>query len=121
MADIDILRCPLAANDDESLVMPSDIQEDAFVRLAYGDPELILASIREDGQRIADFCPQVIQTFSCAARRTLVIVAMREGEPPKDGRKVNIASAQIGRDNNEKIPIIRRFVSFIEASTAELE
>ncbi len=161
--DIDILRCPLAANDDESLVMSSDIQEDAFVRLAYGDPETILASIREDGQRIADFCPQVIQTFSCAARRafwgdenisdetvlfnrvaptagfythgeflrmegdmlnfnvTLVIVAMREGEPPKDGKKVNIASAQIGKDNNEKIPIIRRFVSFIEASTAELE
>lgn len=161
--DIDILRCPLAANDDESLVMSSDIQEDAFVRLAYGDPETILASIREDGQKIADFCPEVIQTFSCAARRafwgdenisdetilfsrvapttgfythgeflrmkgdmlnfnvTLVIVAMREGNMPKDGKKINIASAQIDKDNNEKIPIIRRFVSFIEASTAELE
>lgn len=158
---IDILRCPLAVNDDDSLVMSSDIQEDAYVRLAYGDPETILASIREDGQKIADFCPEAIQTFSCAARRafwgdenisdetilfnsvaptmgfythgeflrikgdmlnfnvTLVIVAMREGDMPKDGRKVDIAGAQI--DNNEKIPIIRRFVSFIEASTAELE
>lgn len=160
---IDILRCPLAANDDDSLVMSSDIQEDAIVRLAYGDPETILASIREDGQRVADFCPEVIQTFSCAARRafwgdenisdetvlfnsiaptmgfythgeflrikgdmlnfnvTLVIVAMREGDVPKDGKKVNIATAQIDKDNNERIPIIRRFVSFIEASTAELE
>ncbi len=158
---IDILRCPLAANDDDSLVMSSDIQEDAFVRLAYGDPETILASIREDGQKIADFCPEVIQAFSCAARRafwgdenisdetvlfnsvastmgfythgeflrikgdmlnfnvTLVIVAMREGDMPKGGRKANISGVQI--DNNEKIPIIRRFVSFIEASTAELE
>lgn len=160
---IDILRCPLAANDDDSLVMSSDIQEDAFVRLAYGDPDTILASVREDGQKIADFCPEVIQTFSCAARRafwgdknisdetilfnriaptmgfythgeflrikgdmlnfnvTLVVVAMREGEPPKDGKKVNIADAHIEKDDNKRIPIIRRFVSFIEASTAELE
>lgn len=159
--DIDILRCPLAANDDGSLVMSSDVQEDAVVRLAYGDPETILASIREDGQKIADFRPEVVQTFSCAARRafwgddnisdetslfdrvapttgfythgeflriggdmlnfnvTLVIVAMREGEMPETGGTVNIAGVQI--DNDEKIPIIRRFVSFIEASTAELE
>lgn len=159
--DIDILRCPLAANHDDSLVMSSDIQEDAFVRLAYGDPETILASIREDGQKIADFCPEVIQAFSCAARRafwgdenisdetilfnsvaptmgfythgeflrikgdmlnfnvTLVLVAMREGDMPNAVHKVNFSGAQI--DNNEKIPIIRRFVSFIEASTAELE
>lgn len=161
--DIDILRCPLSANDDDSLVMSSDMQEDAVVRLAYGDPETILASIREDGQKIADFRPEVIQTFSCAARKafwgdgnisdetilfnsiapatgfythgeflrmkgdmlnfnvTLVIVAMREGDMPRTGEKVNISKAQIGSDNDEKIPIIRRFVSFIEASTAELE
>lgn len=161
--DVNILRCPLAANDDGSLVMSSDIQEDAIVRLAYGDPETILASIREDGQKIADFCPEVIQTFSCAARRafwsdenisgetvifnsvapttgfythgeflrmkgdmlnfnvTLVIVAMREGNMPETDKRVNIAKAQIDNVSNEKIPIIRRFVSFIEASTAELE
>lgn len=143
--------------------MSSDMQEDAIVRLAYGDPETILASIQEDGQKIADFQPEVIETFSCAARRafwgdknisdetilfnsvapttgfythgeflrikgdmlnfnvTLVIVAMREGDMPDTGKKVNIARAQIGDENNEKIPIIRRFVSFIEASTAELE
>ncbi|MCM1127765.1 MAG: diguanylate cyclase [Lachnospiraceae bacterium] len=161
--DIDILRCPLAVNDDDSLVMSSDVQKDAVVRLAYGDPETILASIRQDGQKIADFMPEVIETFSCAARRafwgdenisdetvlfnrvapttgfythgeflrikgdmlnfnvTLVIVAMREGGMPKAGSKVNIAETQIRNDNNEKIPIIRRFVSFIEASTADLE
>ena len=159
--DVDILRCPLAVNDDDSLVMSSDMQENAIVRLAYGDPETILASIREDGQKIADFGPEVIQTFSCAARKafwgdehisdetilfnsvaptsgfythgefirikgdmlnfnvTLVLVAMREGDMPKTGKKVNFAKAQI--DSDEKIPIIRRFVSFIEASTAELE
>ncbi len=161
--NVNILRCPLAVNDDDSLVMSSDMQEDAIVRLAYGDPETILASIREGGQKIVDFRPEVIQTFSCAARRafwgnenisdetilfnsvapttgfythgeflridgdmlnfnvTLVIVAMREGDMPTTGEKVNIARAQMDNDNNERIPIIRRFVSFIEASTAELE
>lgn len=158
--DVDILRCPLAVNEDDSLVMSSDVQEDAMVRLAYGDPETILSSIRHDGQKIADFQPDVIQTFSCAARRafwgdenisdetvpfsnvaptagfythgefiridgdmlnfnvTLVLVAMREGEPKND-TIVSIYDAQ--KDNIEKIPIIWRFVSFIEASTAELE
>ena len=158
--DVDILRCPLAVNDDDSLVMSSDVQEEAIVRLAYGDPETILSSIKRDGQNIANFQPEVIQTFSCAARRafwgdenisdetvvfssiaptagfythgeflrkdgdmlnfnvTLVIAAMREGEP-KSNEKVNIDDAKF--DNPEKIPIIWRFVSFIEASTAELE
>ncbi len=160
---IDILRCPLAANEDGSLVMSSDMQEGTNVRLAYGDPETILASIREDGQRIADFMPEVIQTFSCAARRafwgdenisdetvifnkvaptagfythgefvringdmlnfnvTLVIVAMREGDEPASGKRVNIAQEQLENSERERIPIIRRFVSFIEASTADLE
>lgn len=158
--DVDILRCPLAVNDDDSLVMSSDVQEDAIVRLAYGDPETILNGIKRDSQNIADFQPEVIQTFSCAARRafwgdenisdetvvfssiapttgfythgeflrkngdmlnfnvTLVIAAMREGEP-KSSEKVIIDNAQF--DNPEKIPILWRFVSFIEASTAELE
>ena len=158
--DVDILRCPLAVNDDDSLVMSSDVQEDAIVRLAYGDPATILSSIRRDGQNIANFQPEVIQTFSCAARRafwgdenisdetvvfssiaptagfythgeflridgdmlnfnvTLVIAAMREGEP-KTSNKINIDDTQF--DNPDKIPIIWRFVSFIEASTAELE
>ena len=157
---VDILRCPLAVNDDDSLVMSSDITEDAIARLAYGDPATILSSIRHDGQKIADFQPEVIQTFSCAARRafwgdenissetipfnsvapttgfythgeflringnmfnfnvTLVLAAMREGEP-KNSKIVNLYDAKL--DNTEKIPIIWRFVSFIEASTAELE
>ncbi len=157
---IDILRCPLAVNEDDSLVMTSDMEENAIVRLAYGDPETILRSIRQDGQKLADFFPEVIQTFSCAARRafwgdenisketvlfeniaptagfythgefiringdmlnfnvTLVLVAMREGDAG-DREKINFYDASM--DVLDKIPMIWRFVSFIEASTAELE
>ncbi|MCH5270838.1 MAG: GGDEF domain-containing protein [Lachnospiraceae bacterium] len=154
-----ILRCPLAVNDDDSLVMSSDMDEDAYVKIAYGDPDTILNSIREDGQKVADFQPEVIQTFSCAARRafwsdlnisketvmfkdvaptagfythgeflridgnmlnfnvTLVIVAMREGDPV--GGKIDFRGPTFKK--LDKIPMIWRFVSFIETSTAELE
>ena len=156
---VNILRCPLSVNDDNSLVMSSDMEENAYVKIAYGDPDTILNSIREDGQKIADFQPEVIQTFSCAARRafwndlnisketvmfqdvapttgfythgeflrmdgnmlnfnvTLVIVAMREGYPA--GEKVDFCGPTFKK--LDKIPMIWRFVSFIEASTAELE
>ena len=156
---VNILRCPLAANDDNSLVMSSDMEENAFVNIAYGDPDTILNSIMQDGQKIADFQPEVIQTFSCAARRafwgdlnisketvmfkdvaptagfythgeflrmdgnmlnfnvTLVIVAMREGDPA--GEKIDFCVPTFQK--LDKIPMIWRFVSFIEASTAELE
>ena len=156
---VNILRCPLSVNDDNSLVMSSDMEENAYVKIAYGDPDTILNSIRQDGQNIADFQPEVIQTFSCAARRafwgdlnisketvmfkdvaptagfythgeflrmdghmlnfnvTLVIVAMREGDPV--GEKFDFCGPTF--EKLDKIPMIWRFVSFIEASTAELE
>ena len=159
---IDLLRCPLAVNDDDSLVMSSDMAENASVRLAYGDPATILSSIRQDGQKIANFQPEIIQTFSCAVRRafwgdenisdetilfrkvastsgfythgefirigsdmlnfnvTLVIAAMREGEP-KSNEIVNIYDGRLGNIENDRLPLIRRFVSFIETTTAELE
>ncbi len=157
---IDMLRCPLAVNDDGSLVMASDVEENTSVRLAYGDPETILHTICLDGQKVADFQPQAILTFSCAARRafwgdanvsketepfqkiapttgfythgeflrlqgrmlnfnvTLVIAAMREGDAPAS-EPVRLYKEDL--KNLSKVPILWRFVSFIEASTADLE
>ncbi len=155
-----ILRCPLSVNEDDSLVMSSDMEENAYVKIAYGDPETILSSIWQDGQKISDFHPEVIQTFSCAARKafwgdeniseetvmfrniaptdgfythgefirldgdmlnfnvTLVIAAMREGEMVEANQKAFFGPTFRKRN---KIPMIWRFVSFIETSTAELE
>lgn len=158
----DVLRCALDVYDDNSLLLTSVVPEGITVRLAYGDFETILDSIRHDGQNIADFQPETIQVFSCASRRafwgddnisnetiqfnniaptagfytggeflridgflfefdvTLVLVGMREGEP-KNHEIVRMSDAKIGSADNEKVPLIRRFVSFIEASTAEYE
>ena len=67
---INILRAPISCNDDGSLVMTADIDENVKARLAYGDPWTILASVRKDGQKIGEFNPEIIKVFSCAARRT---------------------------------------------------
>lgn len=160
---LDVLRCPLGLFDDGSLMMATEVPEGSTVRIAYGDPETILRSIRHDGQGIVEFQPEAIQTFSCAARKafwgdenisdetglfngvastfgfytsgefiridgglrnfniTLVLVAMREGEPKNDAL-VNIHETKLDNiESEERIPLIRRFVSFIEATTKELE
>ena len=160
---LDVLRCPLGLNKDGSLVMATEVPEGSDVRFAFGYPEVIISSIRRGGQIIADFQPDVIQAFSCAARKgfwgdesisdetslfnlvaptsgayvggefmrlggmvrnfniTLILAAMREGEPKNDDI-VNIRDTKLDSiENEEQIPLIRRFVSFVEATTRELE
>ena len=160
---LDVLRCPLGATDEGAFMMATEVGEGADVQIAYGDPETILSSIRQDGQNIADFRPEVIQAFTCTARKafwgdenisdetslfnnvaptsglyvsgeffrvggdvrnfnlTLVLAAMREGEP-KTGEIINIRDAKLDNiESEERIPLIRRFASFIEAITTELE
>ena len=160
---VPVLRCPLGVNDEDALIMATEVIEGTDVRIAYGDPETILSSIRHDGQNIARFQPEVIQAFSCAARRsfwgdgnisdetillnnisptsgfytvgeflridgavrnfniTLILAAMREGNPKSD-EVVNIHELRLDNiESAETIPLIRRFVSFIEATTQELE
>ena len=160
---LDVLRCPLGLNEDGSLVMATEVPEGSDVRISFGYPEAIISSIRHDGQIIADFRPDVIQTFSCAARKgfwgdenindetllfnsvaptsgvyvggefmridgmvrnfniTLILAAMREGEP-KTSEIINIQDTKLDSiENEEQIPLIRRFVSFVEATTKELE
>ncbi|MBR3852074.1 MAG: FIST C-terminal domain-containing protein [Fibrobacter sp.] len=67
---IDILRAPVHCNEDGTLVMTSDIDENVKARLAYGDPWTILDCIRKDGKKIGEFKPDIIKVFSCAARRS---------------------------------------------------
>ncbi len=154
-----ILRAPISANDDGSLTMTSDMDENVSARIAYGDPWTILESVHRGAQKMADFSPEVIRVFSCAARRTfwgveeisketmpfqslaptsgfytsgeflrtdgyvnqhnvtLVIAAMREGEPVENKISPVIASEHF----SGKVSMINRLATFIEAATQELE
>lgn len=67
--DTTILRTPVASNADDSITMSSDIEVGSVVRLCYGDPVTIIDSIKQDSLKIAEFQPDVIHIFSCAARR----------------------------------------------------
>lgn len=67
--DTTILRTPVASNADDSITMSSDIDVGSVVRLCYGDPVTIVDSIKLDSLKIAEFAPDVIHIFSCAARR----------------------------------------------------
>lgn len=68
--DTTILRTPVSSNADGSINMTSDMDIGSVVRISYGDPRTIVESIRQDSQGIADFAPDVLHIFSCAARRT---------------------------------------------------
>lgn len=68
--DTTILRTPVSSNVDGSINMTSDMDIGSVVRISYGDPGTIVESIRHDSQRIAQFGPDVLHIFSCAARRT---------------------------------------------------
>lgn len=67
---INILRAPIASTENGTLIMTSDIEENVKARIAYGDPWTILESIKQEAQTYANFAPEAIAIFSCAARRT---------------------------------------------------
>ena len=159
---VGVLRVPIVVGEENSLILTAEVEEGADVRLAYGDPEIILRNILRDGQAIANFQPEVIQVFSCTSRRTfwgddnisnetlpfnrvastsgfytggefvrtngivhhfnvtLVFAAMREGEP-QSNEIVNIYDAKMDDAGSERIALVRRFISFIDASTVEFE
>lgn len=67
---IDILRAPIASNPDGSITMTSDVSIGVSARLAYGDPQTILDSVWEEGNKLLNFSPECVLVFSCAGRRT---------------------------------------------------
>lgn len=68
--DTTILRTPVASNADGSITVTSDIDIGSVVRISYGDPGTIIESIKHDSRKIAQFGPDLLHIFSCAARRT---------------------------------------------------
>ena len=154
----EILRTPVSANEDNSILMFSKIDNFKNLTLTYGYPETILCSVREGAKEIVDFRPEVINCYSCVARKafwkedidkeasiyqkiaptfgfftsgellsengvihhhneTLVVVAMREGEPSKDF----YVDDDFLKDDGGELPLINRLVNFIKVSTQEME
>ncbi|MCF0223997.1 MAG: GGDEF domain-containing protein [Fibrobacter sp.] len=62
------LRSPMACSDEGALLLASDIETGAVVRIAYGDPQSIMESVRQGTIRVSNFCPEGIQMYSSMAR-----------------------------------------------------
>ena len=60
---IDILRAPVHCNEDGTLVMTSDIDENVKARLAYGDPWTILDCVRRDEKKLGRLIPISSRSF----------------------------------------------------------
>ena len=68
--DVTLLRAPVASNQDGSITMSCDMENDSVVRIAYGNPSTIVNTVASETRKIRDFMPDVLHIFSCAARRT---------------------------------------------------
>ena len=64
-----IVRTPVSCTQDGGIVLASTVPPSGRLRIGCGDPGEVLDSIGDCGQRIANFRPDAILAFSCAARR----------------------------------------------------
>ena len=66
---VEYIRTPQIINPDRSMLMFANISKGSMVRIAYGDKNTILDILNEKAKEIAEFRPEGIKAFSCAARR----------------------------------------------------
>lgn len=66
---IEFIRTPKIILPDKSMQMFADIPLGSLVRIAYGDKNTILNTLHVKAEEIAQFRPEAIKAFSCAARR----------------------------------------------------
>ena len=65
---INLLRVPSSIDDDGVMTMTADIEENVKAHIAFGDPEIIIQSIKEGADELAGFAPEKISVYSCATR-----------------------------------------------------
>ncbi len=65
-----VIKAPVFVDEQGAITLTSDLAPyHQTCRIAYGDPGIILQSIKESVLAIQEFEPQGITAFSCAARR----------------------------------------------------
>ena len=66
---VEFIRTPQFVMPDKSMTMFANIAEGTDIRISYGDKNTILTDIYNEALRLAQFKPEAIKVFSCAARR----------------------------------------------------
>ncbi|MCQ2102973.1 MAG: GGDEF domain-containing protein [Fibrobacter sp.] len=65
-----LLRAPLACSEEGALLLASDITTGTSTRITYGDPQVILDSVKVSAAKMSSFVPDAIYMYSSQARRT---------------------------------------------------
>lgn len=65
-----LFRSPLACSEDGALLLQTDIEKGASVRIAYGDPQAMMDSVKFEVNRLSKFCPEAIIAYSDLSRKT---------------------------------------------------
>lgn len=63
------IRIPLACENKDEFDLMVDVENGMEVRLSYGDKHTILHQAKSRLKEIADFGPETVRVYSCAARR----------------------------------------------------
>ena len=154
----EIMRTPISANPDGSIVLFSEIDNFDSVRLSYGNKSFISDTIYKEAKNLCEFRPDAIMLYSCVARRafwandidresivfqsiaptsgfytsgeimtensklyhhneTLLIIAIREGEPTGDVRTIDEHEENTSADRSFE----KRLAKYISTASAELE
>ena len=103
-----ILREPFNENSDGGISLVSELFEGEKVRIAYADPENIVAETDKACHKIREFGPEVIMLYSCTARKNFWSYFInKEMEPfarmaPTSGFFSGGEVIRIGRKNIEQ-------------------
>jgi len=64
-----LLRCPMACSESGALLLSADMAVGTITKIAYGDPQSIMESVRVGTTKLSKFCPNAIYMYSSMGRR----------------------------------------------------
>lgn len=64
-----LLRSPMACSEQGALLLASNLRRGITAKIAYGDPQAIMESVKLGASKLTNFCPQAIYLYSGMARR----------------------------------------------------
>lgn len=65
-----LLRSPMACSEQGALLLATDLRRGITAKIAYGDPQTIMESVKLGVSKLTNFCPQAVYLYSSMARRT---------------------------------------------------
>lgn len=111
-----MLRLPAEATPEGALVMSADCHLGERVRLAYGDPELILSASRNTQKELLAFAPEAITLFNCVSRRYFLQEAANQEFLPFEELAPSsgyYTAGEVGRSEDGDLSLLNMTLVFV--------